>query len=77
MSLESGYGAHPSKRTKGEGELDTSKPSAVFQPKKGRDWTVSMALPGSFIAKYDCPHSLVKLLPRAFGKDNCDIKAFV
>ncbi|KAF2752298.1 DUF171-domain-containing protein [Sporormia fimetaria CBS 119925] len=33
-----------------EPELDTSKPSAVFKPKKGRDWTLSIALPGSFIA---------------------------
>jgi hypothetical protein len=33
-------------------ELDTSKPSAVFKPKNGRDWTLSIALPGSFIAKY-------------------------
>lgn len=32
--------------------VDTSKPTAVFQPKKGRDWTVSVALPGSIIAKY-------------------------
>jgi len=30
---------------------DTSKPTAVFQPIKGRDWTVSVALPGSIIAK--------------------------
>ena len=34
------------------GELDTSKPSAVFKPTKGRGWTLSVALPGSFIAKY-------------------------
>ncbi|RAL58399.1 hypothetical protein DID88_006390 [Monilinia fructigena] len=26
--------------------IDTSKPTAIFQPKKGRDWTVSVALPG-------------------------------
>jgi len=32
--------------------LDTSKPTAVFQPTRGRDWTVSVALPGSVIAKY-------------------------
>lgn len=35
-----------------KGDLNTSKPSAVFKPKKGRDWTLSIALPGSFIAKY-------------------------
>ncbi|ORY10636.1 putative RNA methyltransferase-domain-containing protein [Clohesyomyces aquaticus] len=31
-------------------DLNTSKPSALFKPKKGRDWTLSIALPGSFIA---------------------------
>jgi len=30
---------------------DTSRPTAVFKPTKGRDWTVSVALPGSIIAK--------------------------
>ncbi|KAH7126760.1 putative RNA methyltransferase [Dendryphion nanum] len=30
-------------------ELDTSRPTAVFQPKKGRDWTLSLAIPGSFL----------------------------
>ncbi|KAF2867150.1 putative RNA methyltransferase-domain-containing protein [Massariosphaeria phaeospora] len=33
-----------------EGELDTSKPSAVFKPVRRKNWTVSLALPGSFIA---------------------------
>lgn len=32
--------------------VDTSKPSAVFKPIQGRAWTVSVALPGSVIAKY-------------------------
>ncbi|ETI28217.1 hypothetical protein G647_00666 [Cladophialophora carrionii CBS 160.54] len=31
-------------------DLDTSKPSAVFQPSGGRSWTLSIALPGSIIA---------------------------
>lgn len=31
--------------------VDTSKPTAVFKPTKGREWTVSVALPGSIIAK--------------------------
>lgn len=31
--------------------IGTSKPSAVFQPTEGRDWTVSVALPGSIISK--------------------------
>ncbi|RDW61423.1 DUF171-domain-containing protein [Coleophoma crateriformis] len=30
--------------------VDTSKPTAVFKPTKGREWTVSVALPGSIIA---------------------------
>jgi predicted SPOUT superfamily RNA methylase MTH1 len=29
-------------------DLDTSKPTAVFKPTKGRDWTVTIALPGSW-----------------------------
>jgi hypothetical protein len=32
-------------------ELETSKPSAIFRPKKPRNWTVSLAIPGSIIAK--------------------------
>jgi len=36
---------------KNPAELDTTKPTAVFKPTKGRDWTVSVALPGSIIAK--------------------------
>ncbi|CZS97856.1 uncharacterized protein RCO7_00024 [Rhynchosporium graminicola] len=31
-------------------ELDTTKPTAIFQPTKGRDWTVSVAIPGSIVA---------------------------
>ena len=30
----------------------TSKPSAVFKPMEGRQHTLSIALPGSIIAKY-------------------------
>ncbi|PVI06482.1 deoxyribose-phosphate aldolase 2 [Periconia macrospinosa] len=30
--------------------LETSKPSALFKPRKGRDWTLSMAVAGSIIA---------------------------
>jgi predicted SPOUT superfamily RNA methylase MTH1 len=29
-------------------DIDTSKPTAVFKPTKGRDWTVTIALPGSW-----------------------------
>ncbi len=32
-------------------ELETSKPSASFKPRKGREWTVSLAVPGSILAK--------------------------
>jgi len=28
--------------------MDTSRPTAIFQPKAGRDWTVTIALPGSW-----------------------------
>jgi hypothetical protein len=31
--------------------VDTSRPSAVFKPKNGRKHTLSLALPGSIIAK--------------------------
>lgn len=32
-------------------EIDTSKPTAVFAPSEGRAYTLSVALPGSIIAK--------------------------
>lgn len=32
-------------------EVDTSKPTAVFEAKEGRAYTLSIALPGSIIAK--------------------------
>ena len=44
----------PSKKRKGEAQdqdnidMDTSKPTAIFKPTKGREWTVSIALPGSW-----------------------------
>jgi len=47
-----GKDAHPSKRSRPDGPgLDTTKPSAVFKPREGRKWTLSIAVPGSFIAK--------------------------
>ncbi|KAF2176982.1 DUF171-domain-containing protein [Zopfia rhizophila CBS 207.26] len=52
----------------GDGEIDTSRPSAVFKPKKGRDWTLSIALPGSFIANvrtFDQKASLASRIARA------------
>jgi predicted SPOUT superfamily RNA methylase MTH1 len=30
------------------GDIDTSRPTAIFNPTKGRDWTVTIALPGSW-----------------------------
>ncbi|CAD6502114.1 BgTH12-02355 [Blumeria graminis f. sp. triticale] len=30
--------------------VDTCKPTAIYQPTKGREWTVTVALPGSIIA---------------------------
>jgi len=33
-------------------EVDTSKPTALFRPTGGRNYTLSIALPGSIIAKY-------------------------
>ncbi|OCK77046.1 DUF171-domain-containing protein [Lepidopterella palustris CBS 459.81] len=50
------------------GGLDTSKPTAVFQPKEGRDWTLSIALPGSIIANaqtYDLKLALAGQIARA------------
>ncbi|CAN9183453.1 unnamed protein product [Alternaria alternata] len=46
--------ASPAKKRKGEVQeqhiehIDTSKPTAIFNPTKGRDWTVTIALPGSW-----------------------------
>ncbi|CAG8958495.1 hypothetical protein HYFRA_00009809 [Hymenoscyphus fraxineus] len=41
--------------------IDTSKPTAIFQPEKGRDWTVSVALPGSIIANAQSHESRTSL----------------
>lgn len=43
--------ANPSKKQKNEEQapdIDTSRPTAIFKPTKGRDWTVTIALPGSW-----------------------------
>lgn len=49
-----------------ENEVDTSKPTAVFEAKEGRKYTLSIALPGSIVAKSDntpqsirCSHSWI------------------
>ncbi|KAH6619934.1 putative RNA methyltransferase [Boeremia exigua] len=43
----------PNKKTKTESQnaedIDTSRPTALFKPTKARDWTVSIALPGSWL----------------------------
>lgn len=45
----------PAKKRKGDAQdqgdvdIDTSRPTAIFNPTKGRDWTVSIALPGSWL----------------------------
>ncbi|KAM0798317.1 putative RNA methyltransferase [Usnea florida] len=38
-----------------ESEVDTSKPTAVFEAKEGRKYTLSIALPGSIIANAQTP----------------------
>jgi predicted SPOUT superfamily RNA methylase MTH1 len=37
------------KRRNEEVDLDTSRPTALFKPTRARDWTVSIALPGSWL----------------------------
>ncbi|USP82771.1 hypothetical protein yc1106_10045 [Curvularia clavata] len=47
-------GASPSKKRRGDvqehniEDVDTSRPTAIFNPTKGRNWTVTLALPGSW-----------------------------
>lgn len=38
------------KTTQGGDFVDTTKPSAFFQPSGGRPWTVSIAVPGSVLS---------------------------
>ncbi|KAJ4286734.1 hypothetical protein N0V90_012986 [Kalmusia sp. IMI 367209] len=55
-------------RTNAPQDLQTEKPSAVFIPRQGRDWTVSMALPGSILSnakKHDLKTLLVGRIARA------------
>ncbi|KAK2629784.1 hypothetical protein QTJ16_000604 [Diplocarpon rosae] len=50
--------------------VDTTKPTAIFQPTTGRDWTVSVALPGSIIANaqtHDQRTSLAGHIARALS----------
>ncbi|KAI9046809.1 hypothetical protein LZ554_008890 [Drepanopeziza brunnea f. sp. 'monogermtubi'] len=51
-------------------EIDTTKPTAIFKPTSGRDWTVSVALPGSIIANaqtHDQRTSLAGHIARALA----------
>ncbi|KAI0476005.1 DUF171-domain-containing protein [Xylariaceae sp. FL0804] len=42
---------HKKRRTTSDGGyVDTSKPSAFFKPAGGRDWTISVAVPGSVLS---------------------------
>ncbi|KAF1913455.1 putative RNA methyltransferase-domain-containing protein [Ampelomyces quisqualis] len=36
-------------RADADDDLDTSRPTAIFRPTQGRQWTVSIALPGSWL----------------------------
>jgi predicted SPOUT superfamily RNA methylase MTH1 len=43
-------------------DVDTSKPSALFKPTRGRDWTVSIALPGSWLLNAKKPdHKIMQV----------------
>ncbi|KAH8599259.1 putative RNA methyltransferase [Bisporella sp. PMI_857] len=49
---------------------DTSRPTAVYKPTKGRDWTVSVALPGSIISNaqsHDLKTSMAGQIARALS----------
>ena len=48
-----------------ENEADTLKPTAVFEAKEGRKYTLSIALPGSIVAKS------VSLFPSNLGRRSC------
>jgi predicted SPOUT superfamily RNA methylase MTH1 len=50
---QNGDNANPSptkkRKAEEEADLDTSRPTALFKPTRARDWTVSIALPGSWL----------------------------
>ncbi|KAF1947207.1 DUF171-domain-containing protein [Clathrospora elynae] len=54
LHQNSGDNASPAKKRKSDVQaqqdvdIDTSKPTAIFKPTNGRDWTVTIALPGSW-----------------------------
>ncbi|KAH7405642.1 putative RNA methyltransferase [Phaeosphaeria sp. MPI-PUGE-AT-0046c] len=45
----------PVKKMRNEEDLDTSRPTALFKPTTARDWTVSIALPGSWLTNAKKP----------------------
>ncbi|KAI9885045.1 MAG: hypothetical protein M1823_003144 [Watsoniomyces obsoletus] len=54
----------------GDATVDTSKPTAIFKPRGPRDWTLSVAVPGSIIANaqtHDLKTSLAGQLARALA----------
>ncbi|KAF1831805.1 DUF171-domain-containing protein [Decorospora gaudefroyi] len=63
-------GVSPAKKRKSESqhqdveEIDTSKPTAIFQPTAGRDWTVTIALPGSWTLNAKKPDHKTVLVGR-------------
>ncbi|KAG9243578.1 putative RNA methyltransferase [Calycina marina] len=60
----------PKSTTNAPVEDDTSRPTAVFKPTQGRDWTVSVALPGSIIANaqsHDLKTTMVGQIARALS----------
>lgn len=46
-------------RNDNQDDIFTSKPTAVFTPKGGRSHTLSIAIPGSIVAKYASPETRV------------------
>lgn len=50
-------------RNDNQDDIFTSKPTAVFTPKGGRSHTLSIAIPGSIVAKYVFPESRVNNEP--------------
>ncbi|KAH7079354.1 putative RNA methyltransferase-domain-containing protein [Paraphoma chrysanthemicola] len=60
----------PSKKRKGENDtkdeidIDTSRPTAVFTPTAPRSWTVSLALPGSWLLNAKKPDHKTMLVGR-------------
>ncbi|KAI2617188.1 DUF171-domain-containing protein [Hypoxylon sp. NC1633] len=67
---------HKKRRLTVEGDyVDTSKPSAFFKPNGGRNWTISVAIPGSVISncrRDDQRTSIVSHIARALAVFSID-----